>query len=268
MTGAANRLAKWTDANTIGNSLITDNGATVSFTGALDVTGTGKFSGNVNMNSTGKIINLVTPSADYDAATKKYVDDNASIDFGFYWKREGNNLSGSEVLGSKNSYDLVIITNDLERMRITSGGTLSVSAFSTAGIVKNDASGNLSGGNTVALGAGGNVTGTLPVGNGGTGGTTQAAARTGIGAAASGANSDITSLSALSTALSVGQGGTGQTTLTSGNVLVGNGGGAVTLVSGLTTAAFQVVGSTNTSTCYNLTFTNGILTAKTTVACN
>ena len=42
-----------------------------------------------------------------------------------------------------------------------------------------------------------NVVGTLPLLNGGTGGTTQATARSGIGAAASGANGDITSLTAL-----------------------------------------------------------------------
>lgn len=54
----------------------------------------------------------------------------------------------------------------------------------------------------------------LPVGSGGTGGATQAAARSGIGAAASGANSDITSLSGLTTPLSVAQGGTGTTTST------------------------------------------------------
>lgn len=52
----------------------------------------------------------------------------------------------------------------------------------------------------------------LPVLSGGTGGTTQATARSGIGAAASGANSDITSLSGLTTALSIAQGGTGQIT--------------------------------------------------------
>lgn len=53
------------------------------------------------------------------------------------------------------------------------------------------------------------VTGILGLVNGGTGGTTQAAARAGIGAAASGSNSDITSISGLTSALSVGQGGTG-----------------------------------------------------------
>ena len=52
----------------------------------------------------------------------------------------------------------------------------------------------------------------LAVASGGTGATTAAAARQNIGAAASGANSDITALSGLSTALSVGQGGTGAAT--------------------------------------------------------
>lgn len=56
------------------------------------------------------------------------------------------------------------------------------------------------------------VSGTLPVANGGTGGTTASDARSNLGAAASGANSDITSLSGLTTALSVAQGGTGAAT--------------------------------------------------------
>lgn len=56
---------------------------------------------------------------------------------------------------------------------------------------------------SLALGA------ALPLTSGGTGGTTASAARTNLGAAASGANSDITSLSGLTTPLSVAQGGTG-----------------------------------------------------------
>ncbi|MGB4966668.1 MAG: tail fiber domain-containing protein, partial [Candidatus Saccharimonadales bacterium] len=65
----------------------------------------------------------------------------------------------------------------------------------------------------------------LSVANGGTGATTAAGARTNLGAAASGANSDITSLSGLTTALSVGQGGTGAATAQ----------GAINNLSGLTT---------------------------------
>lgn len=52
--------------------------------------------------------------------------------------------------------------------------------------------------------------------------TTAASVRTTITAAASGANSDITSLTGLTTALSVAQGGTGQTTYTNGQLLIGN----------------------------------------------
>jgi hypothetical protein len=52
----------------------------------------------------------------------------------------------------------------------------------------------------------------LPVTSGGTGATTASGARSALGAAASGANSDITSLAGLTTALSVAQGGSGATT--------------------------------------------------------
>ena len=54
--------------------------------------------------------------------------------------------------------------------------------------------------------------------------------------ATAGANSDITSLTGLTTALSVGQGGTGQITLTSGNALIGAG------TSGITTLAITDTG--------------------------
>lgn len=72
-----------------------------------------------------------------------------------------------------------------------------------------------------------NVTGTLPIANGGTNATTAAGARTSLGAAASGANSDITSLSGLTTPLSIGQGGTGSSTqnfvdLTTNQTIAGN----------------------------------------------
>jgi hypothetical protein len=67
---------------------------------------------------------------------------------------------------------------------------------------------NQYGAKLAALGTTGNYD-ILPVTKGGTGGTDQAGARSGIGAAKSGANSDITSLAGLTTALSVTQGGTG-----------------------------------------------------------
>ncbi|MBA4373851.1 MAG: hypothetical protein C0402_13450 [Thermodesulfovibrio sp.] len=57
-----------------------------------------------------------------------------------------------------------------------------------------------------------NVTGVVAITNGGTGAITAGGALTNLGAAASGANSDITSLSGLTTPLSISQGGTGSNT--------------------------------------------------------
>jgi hypothetical protein len=71
----------------------------------------------------------------------------------------------------------------------------------------------------------------LPVASGGTGSSTAGGARTNLSVAASGANSDITSLAGLTTALTVAQGGTGVATHTSKGVLIGNGTSAVTTVS-------------------------------------
>jgi hypothetical protein len=69
-----------------------------------------------------------------------------------------------------------------------------------------------------------NFNGTLAIANGGTGATTALGALTNLGAAARGTNSDITSLSGLTTALSATQGGTGLTSSgSSGNLLRSNG---------------------------------------------
>ncbi len=70
--------------------------------------------------------------------------------------------------------------------------------------------------------------GPVPIANGGTAGTTASTARTNLGAAASGANSDITSITGLTTALTVAQGGTGATTLS--GALIGSGTSALTAV--------------------------------------
>lgn len=69
--------------------------------------------------------------------------------------------------------------------------------------------------------------GTLPISSGGTGGTTAAAARTNLGVAASGANSDITSLSGLTTPLSPAQGGLGINSgaIAAGDILYASGAG-------------------------------------------
>ena len=85
----------------------------------------------------------------------------------------------------------------------------------------------------------------LPVASGGTAATTAANARTSLGAAALGANSDITSITGLTTALTVAQGGTGAATHTSKGVLIGNGTSAVTTVSPGTTGNVLTSDGTN-----------------------
>ena len=79
------------------------------------------------------------------------------------------------------------------------------------------------------------LSGTLAIANGGTGATTASAARAALSAAQSGANSDITSISGLTTALTVAQGGTGTSGPLSGYVF-GNGSGAFTSVASIPTS--------------------------------
>ncbi|NBT75676.1 MAG: hypothetical protein EBT15_06870, partial [Betaproteobacteria bacterium] len=76
--------------------------------------------------------------------------------------------------------------------------------------------------NNVSI-TGGSITGItdLAVADGGTGASSASSARSNLGAAASGANSDITSLSGLTTALSVAQGGTGSTSASSARTALG-----------------------------------------------
>lgn len=97
---------------------------------------------------------------------------------------------------------------------------MTLSGLVTNGFVK-VSSGVLSSTQYVTLGS--DVTGSLPIANGGTAGTTDTEARTNLSAAKSGANSDITSLTGLTTPLSVPQGGTGRGTFTANGVVYGNG---------------------------------------------
>ena len=101
----------------------------------------------------------------------------------------------------------------------------------------------VAGSGTVTLPASGNLLSdatAVTVPQGGTGSSSTAGARTNLGAAASGANSDITSLTGLTTALSIPQGGTGATsasaafnafspTTTLGDLVYNNGTGNVRL---------------------------------------
>jgi hypothetical protein len=96
------------------------------------------------------------------------------------------------------------------------------------------------------------LTGTLTIAQGGTGATTATAALTSLGAAASGANADITSLTGLTTPLSIPQGGTGATTAAAARTALGAAASGnnsdITQLSGLTTAITIAQGGTGATT--------------------
>lgn len=130
------------------------------------------------------------------------------------WNASGQvaTIYNSTIIGNTTPAGTGVIVNDGERALIFSDGT---NFYRAAGSVT---SVNVSGGASGLTFSGGPVTssgtvsiasGQLAVAYGGTGASTASAARSALGAAAAGANSDITSLSGLTTALSVIQGGTG-----------------------------------------------------------
>jgi hypothetical protein len=117
------------------------------------------------------------------------------------------------------------------------GGSITIAATGGGGTVTSVA---FSGGTTGLTVTGSPITssgtitlaGSLVVANGGTGATSASGARLNLGAAASGANSDITSITGLTTALAFSQGGTGNISYTDGQLLIGN-----TATGGLSKAA-------------------------------
>ena len=96
------------------------------------------------------------------------------------------------------------------------GGTSLDEGLASAAITQSDDDGLASDAytRTIEMGLASEAAASLAVQSGGTGATSAAGARASLGAAAAGANSDITSLAGLTTALGIGQGGTGATTAT------------------------------------------------------
>jgi hypothetical protein len=163
--------------------------------------------------------------------------------------------------------------------KVSNSATTATSAASANAIVARDASGDFTAGTITATlnGNATNVTGTVALGNGGTGATTAAAARTNLGAAASGANTDIVSLANLtfiSTTVNLGIGtttpaakldvqGTGGIILNAGNVGVGSNSPTTRLdVSGDVTISDKLIHSSDIDTALRFP-SNDTITAET-----
>lgn len=140
--------------------------------------------------------------------------------------------------GGTGATDAATARSNLGAGTVTSvSGTGTVNGLTLTGTVTSSGSLTL-GGTLSGVSLTSQVTGTLPVANGGTGSTTASGARTALGAAASGANTDITSLSPAS-GLVVGSptgGAQGAGTINATGLYVngvavsGGGGGSVTSV--------------------------------------
>jgi len=140
--------------------------------------------------------------------------------------------------GGTGATDAATARSNLGAGTVTSvSGTGTVNGLTLTGTVTSSGSLTL-GGTLSGVSLTSQVTGTLPIANGGTGSTTASGARTALGAAASGANTDITSLSPAS-GLVVGSptgGAQGAGTINATGLYVngvavsGGGGGSVTSV--------------------------------------
>ncbi|MDL2342273.1 MAG: hypothetical protein QFB87_04320, partial [Patescibacteria group bacterium] len=181
---------------------------------------------NINQTTSGQTLSLPSPTTT-TAGRIAYVSNVGTTSF---------LLSGVTVQAATtqsfewNGTAWVAMNNPVAGTGLTQSGNVINSSAATSVTNDTNITGSISA-NILTLG----FTGNLSVARGGTGSGTAAGARTNLGAAASGANSDITSLTGLTTALSVAQGGTGATSFTSNGLLYGNGAGAVLVTAAGTT---------------------------------
>ena len=173
------------------------SGGPITTTGTISIAATGVTAGNYGSASAVPVF-AVNSQGQLTSVTNT----NISIPSG--------QVSGLGTMATQNASSVAITGGNINGTTI--GGTTPAAATFTA-LTATGAT-NF---NTIASGTWNGTT--IAIAYGGTGATTASSARTNLGAAASGANSDITSLSGLTTPLSETQGGTGYGSYTTGDIL-------------------------------------------------
>ena len=173
------------------------SGGPITTTGTISIAATGVTAGNYGSASAVPVF-----SVNSQGQLTSVTNTNISIPSG--------QVSGLGTMATQNASSVAITGGNINGTTI--GGTTPAAATFTA----------LTATGTTNLGtiASGTWNGTaIAIAYGGTGATTASGARTNLGAAASGTNSDITSLTGLTTPLAETEGGTGYGSYTTGDIL-------------------------------------------------
>jgi len=255
-TDAANARANLTAAKSGANGDITSlSGLTTALSIAQGGTGVTSFSsGYLKSDGTSLTTSNTISGADVTgniSGNASNVTGTVAVDNGGTGASTADNarLNLSAAKSGANS-DITSLSGLTTALSIAQGGTGSTSAQAALNNLVGTQTANRvlrSNGTNVTLAQVGlttDVSGTLPVANGGTGAIDAENARANLTAAKSGANSDITSLTGLTTALSIAQGGTGVTSFSSG-YLKSNG---TSLTSSSTVNGADVTGAVSEAT--------------------
>lgn len=272
MTGTANTVAKWTDANTLGISTVSDNGTEVGIgvapTGGVRLDVNGKLRTATFQMTAGGILNYVLTSDAGGNATWQSVDLLSSKD-----PTVGNEVtdaadttltrSGAGTSGNPYKLELNLLNdNTWTGVQTFSGG------IGLTGVVKGNGAGPLTAADVILTSE---VSGILPAANGGTGNAVANAATVTNGVYTTGSYADpgwITSIAGTKVSGNI----SGNAANVTGTVAVGNGGtGAATeagartnlgLGGGIVSQTITVKGGGAGADC-TITISNGVITATT-----